>query len=672
MSKRVFLWLVCISCLLGAIPAMAQQPQTPGAPLLLPNAPQRDTNTNKTNTKDWVKQEARMSYRQLNSEKIYSPDTTLHTFHRRRFSQPWYRDLGNQGSPSRSLLFMPENRLGLTLGYHAFDVYRYNVDSLYYYNTTNPYSAFNFQIGSKQEQIAEILHTQNIKPNWNMAVQYRKMTSPGFYNIQRTNHDNFNLTTNYQSRDERYSLYAGVVYNKQQNDENGGLVNMLHLDSSDYSDRKTMPVNFEDNNYGNSSTNRRSSVTNMLREFSVMLHHGYTFGRTDTTYNEDSTSFRTALTPRFGITHHMQLTGEKYQFKDYRPDSLRYDRFFAYSFPLNTTTDSVLTIQKWFRFDNRVMLNGFVGPREKQLSFSAGVGLRYDNFNNEFATGNISFGYYSNYIAGGLQKEALEAGQWSYKADAVFYVTGQAAGSSQINGGIGKGIGKTFGEVVIGVQQNINQAPFNYTYIQNQYDTITASFNKESITRVYARLDLSKLKLSLALTNYIISNYIYLDSAQMPAQYAPAFNLTQLSLRKVFTWRSLVLDNELAYQQLAGDAPINVPQLLGRHQLSIERPIFRRLLKIATGVEARYHTGYAPAGYSPFFNRFYYQNTYTVSNTPELSVFFNFKVKRFRAYFMVDQVQQAFNGGLNNLKITNGYAAQDLSIRFGFNWVMIN
>jgi hypothetical protein len=668
MKQRLIFYCTLLTACLLTVNAWAQQPQPPGAPLLLPNAPQRDTNTNKTNTTDWKSGEARTSYRQLQSERIYTPDTTLHTFHRRRFTQPWYRDLGNHGSPSRSLLFMPEDRLGLTLGYHVFDVYRYMIDSLYYYNTNRPYSMFSFQIGSKQEQTAEILHTQNIKPNWNVAVQYRKITSPGNYIAQRTNHDNFNLSTNYQSKDQRYYLYGGLVYNKEQNDENGGIVNMLMLDSADYADRKNLPTRFQEDGY----SARRSSVSNMHREFSMLLHHGYSFGKVDTTYNEDSTSYRTELTPRFGITHRMQLSSEKYMYKDFRPDSLRYDQFFQYSFPLNTTTDSVMMVQKWLKFDNRILLNGFIGPREKQTSFSVGAGIRYDNFNTEFATGNISKGYYSNYVVGELKKEALEAGQWSYRANATLYVTGEAAGSSQIGGEIGKGIGKTFGEVTIGVQQNLNQAPFNYTYYQNQYDTITASFNKESITKAYGRLDINRYKFSIGLTNYIISNHIYLNELQLPAQYAPAFNLTQLSLRKVFKWRSVVLDNEIAYQQLAGDGPINVPQLLGRHQLSLERAIFRNLLKIATGAEVRYHSDYTPAGYSPFFNRYYYQTAYTVSNTPELSVFFNFKVKRFRAYIMLDQVQSNFNGGINNLKITDGYAAQDMAFRFGFNWALIN
>ena len=101
--------------------------------------------------------------------------------------------------------------------------------------------------------------------------------------------------------------------------------------------------------------------------------------------------------------------------------------------------------------------------------------------------------------------------------------------------------------------------------------------------------------------------------------------------------------------------------LWGRHQLSIESSLFSRNLKVGFGVEARYHTSYAPAGYDAFMNRFYYQSVYTVSNTPEGSVFFNFRIKQFRAYIMADQVQQLY---ASNTIIAPGYAGQNFMIRF--------
>jgi hypothetical protein len=131
----------------------------------------------------------------------------------------------------------------------------------------------------------------------------------------------------------------------------------------------------------------------------------------------------------------------------------------------------------------------------------------------------------------------------------------------------------------------------------------------------------------------------------------------------------LVFDNEFAYQQRSANAPVNIPLLLGRHQLSIEKHLFHSALQMATGIEVSYHSPYTPSAYSPLFNRFYYQNSYQVSNDPITSVFFNFRVKKLRVYIMADQVQQLF---ANNFISAEGYAAQNFMIRFGFKWTLIN
>jgi hypothetical protein len=332
--------------------------------------------------------------------------------------------------------------------------------------------------------------------------------------------------------------------------------------------------------------------------------------------------------------------------------------FFKHKFSTNPQ-DTLFATQHWRHFDNRISLNGFIGKREKQLQFSAGAGARSDNFETDYIVNELTNKIFSNYLTGSIGKEALDTGQWFYNANAMFIVTGEAAGSSTLQGEVGKDLGK-WATLNAGFKQDLNLAPYAYTIYQTQYDTILTSFNKESITLLHAGLSSEKLKLSGGVRSYLISNYIYINEKLSPSQYAPAFNVTQVWLRKMFTWRSLVFDNEGVYQAQSGGGPINVPLLMARHQLSLERYILKHALKVATGVEVRYHSPYNPSGYSPYFNRFYFNNTYEVSNVPETSIFFNFKVKRFRAYIMADQFQQIFTRNII------------MMIRFGFNWVMIN
>jgi hypothetical protein len=352
-------------------------------------------------------------------------------------------------------------------------------------------------------------------------------------------------------------------------------------------------------------------------------------------------------------------------YKDLSPDSLRYVAFFKHIFQAK---DSVYSKQDWFYIDNRLLLNGFAGKRNNALRISAGLGFRSDVFSSYILYGPQTDRTTSTYLLATLKKEALTPGKWFYQASIMSYLLGTYSGNTGFNFDIGKDMGN-WGVIAAGASQQINSAPYNYTKYYNQYDTIVSSFNKESVTQFHLGWLNEKWNFNIQYRNYLLRNYIYLDANQLPVQNATTFNVSQFILRKAFTWKILVLDNELIYQKTSAIATINIPEFIGRHQLAIETQLFNKALAITTGFELRYNTAYNPAAYSPFFNRFYYQTTYFPVNQPEESFFFNFRVKRFRFYLMLDQLQQLFT---RNTIITQGYAAQNFQFRFGFNWVMIN
>lgn len=658
---------LCIAAVcIFTVPVFAQQ--QPGAPLGLPGDKLKDSvSFEQSNTDEWSNDKnIKVQYKLLNSEKTHLPDSAIHTFHRKAYSQPWYIDLGNFGSAVRNLAFTPEERLGPTLGYNALDVYRIKPDSLRFYNTTAPYSLFAFNLGSKLEQNLHILHTQNIKPNWNVAAEYKRIGAGGFFLLQRTIHDMGSVSTNYESINRRYKLKAGVTYNKATQDENGGIADETQLTDPDFNTRTNVDINYANAEANSGSALPRSLVTNSMRDYNVVLQHSYAWGRTDTLYNDDSTKVSITFTPRFSISHHARLSNQQYTYKDKAPDSLRYAPFFNNQFQQN---DSVFTRQKQNTFDNALLLNGFIGKNEKQMRFTAGAGIQVDKFSTRYLVSADFVTYVSNYLLGQIRKEALQPGQWFYGADAKFYVTGIAAGNSLFKAYAGKELGNGIATLQAGIQQNINNAPYSYTLYKNQYDTISNSFDKESITTIFANISSVKYDFNIGIRNYLVANYLYFNQTQVADQYATAFNLLQVSAQKALRWKGFVLDNELMYQQAPGDAPVNLAMLMGRHQLSYESKIFRNALQIATGVEMRYHSPYRTAAYSPIFHRFYYINTYTLSNDPVYAAFFNFKIKRFRCFIMVDQLQTLFTEG--NVINAPGYPAQDMMMRFGFTWPLM-
>jgi len=299
------------------------------------------------------------------------------------------------------------------------------------------------------------------------------------------------------------------------------------------------------------------------------------------------------------------------------------------------------------------LFNGYIGKPGKQLQFNAGAGARYDQFISTPVTIPIADTPYSTtgydrkslastFVEGQIKKEAFTASAWEYGGSARLYTSGQYAGNFSLHTAIGKKLEGISGSFVAGFNQQLGTAPYAYTNYQNIFTNNAYSLNNESVTTVYTALESQRVRASIGARAHIVNNYIYINDKGLPAQYTVPFTIPQLWGRKMFRVGSFYLDNELVYQVVSGNTPVNVPAIMGRHQLSFEKALFNNAIKVATGIECRYNTAYAPAGYNAQLNRFFYQAHDTVNNTPELAVFLNFKIKRFRAFVMGDNLQQLF------------------------------
>ncbi len=619
------------------------------------------TNGKKKMGEDWINEQAKITYNYYNSSVKHYPDTTIHSFHHYQNRKPWWgRDLGNIASPTYNMLYTPEQLTGPQLGYHVWDMHMITLDSLPFYNTTRPYSSFQFMLGSKTEQRAEIMHTQNINPDWNFSFRFRNINSPGFYQLQPVTSNCGSFNTQYASENQKYRMAAAFVYNKFNHDENGGIENDSFLTASAYSNRALIPTN-----YSPGRNAKRSFVANSLRSWDFYVQNSYAWGKADTLYNEDSTSATYQFTPRFRLKHQLQLHNEKHIYKDTRPDSARYAKYVDTAFASNDTLQST---QNWFYVENKFSLNGYLGSGQKLALVEVGIGNRVDNFSEDFRVDKASTSTVSNYLFGQIQKEALEEGQWSYKAAARFFFTGFAAGDFDINGSVGKTL-KNIGGFDAGIRQTLSVAPYAWEHFRTEFFEVTNELNKRSVTNLWANINISKLNIVLGVRNYLMANYLYYNKDWEVQQQSEAFSVLQFYGKKLFVYRSLRFDNEVIYQQPTANAPVNLPAFMLRHQLSVEMNIVKAL-RVAAGVEVRYHTPYYADGYAPLFNQFYVQNDIRIANPIVATLFANFRVGNFRCFVTGDQMQQMLIK--KNVINAPGYPAQNALFRFGFNWVLVN
>lgn len=327
--------------------------------------------------------------------------------------------------------------------------------------------------------------------------------------------------------------------------------------------------------------------------------------------------------------------------------------------------------QRRLVLSNEVLIGGYVGKVAHPLTLTAGAGNEINTFSTNYAIGTISSSIIDNFISGDIMKDTRSSKGWTYHASAKLYLTGRDAGNFSLKGDVSTFLNDryTFRGVY---SQVLHSAPYSWTTYANRYYSFSNSFPNESIIKLSGELLAIPSSIYLTLTDYLISNYLYLNKSALPDQYTGTFNIVQGRIHKDFYFgsnRHFVFRNDIATQQTIGSAPVHLPVLIARQSLSLEKYLFNNKLKIATGLEVRYNTPYYGDNYSPLFNRFFEQTTDLISNVPIVGTYFNFKIKNFRAYFMLDQIQQLFTS--NNVAALH-YPEQNFMIRFGFSWAMVN
>jgi len=613
-----------------------------------------------------------ISFRYLDSTRNYKLDSSINDFTRRYPIPATHIYLGNTGTATRSILFSPSLTSGFDPGFHAFDAYKWKLEKVRFFNTTRPYSELNYLLGSRVEQIIELLHTQNLKPNWNALFQYRLINSPGFYKNQKTNHNNYLLSSWFQSINKRYNNYFVLLDNKLQSSENGGIkTDQNYMDDPVYKDRFNIPTKLGgDGTFGTDFFSTNITTGNKYNEFTILLRQQYDFGQKDSLVT-DSTVVP-LFYPRLRFEHTFQYSKSKYIFQDYNGDSVYYKTY--YDTTLQNPTDTFLLKDKWKEIVNDFSIYQF--PDAKNLQQFIRLGITVQNITGEFASFKKS---YYNLFGHAEYRNKTKDKKWDIEANGKFYFTGLNAGDYQAYISLQRYAGKKQGYIQLGFE-NANSTPsFIYDRHSSFYLLHTVKdFKKENTSHIFGSFFLPFFKLKLSGNYYLLTNYTYLTNYYQLQQESSLFNVLQVSLEKTiqlakhFNWHA-----DLYYQQLIGNAPVHVPAIFTRHRIGYEGNLGFKNLDIAMGVELRYHTAYKADGYSPVLGQFYYQDSINIRNRmPDIAAYVHFRIRPFKAFIRVENLNALRNNGginfTNNNFTAPGYAMPGLQIRLGVYWAFVN
>jgi len=621
--------------------------------------------------RDFSQDSVTLIFRYLDTARFSTPDTSIDDFFRRVPLKPHLLHLGNTGNAARSMLFTPVMKAGWDPGFHAFDPFAFTIAETRFMNTTKPFTEMTYLVGSKLEQQVGILHTQNISPDWNAAVQFRLVNSPGLYNSQNTNHSNIRFNTHYTSRDRRYGAFLIAIKNGLQSAENGGIESdsfVVNRNQAFTRDRFNIPTRMADSVF----TTRnfftvKLNTGNRYEESLLLLRQQYDFGKKDSVVT-DSTVTRFFL-PRLRAEHTLRFDRYDYRFLDIQAgnDSLYYKDRYGFA----RVPDTLEYNDRWRVLSNDFSLIQFPDPKNPLQFLKAGATL--EAFQAGLSARSERFQALSVH---GEYRNRTRNRKWDMLLSGNFHVAGRFAGDYSAEARVRTLLGTRVGFLELGFR-NANRSPSMLFQGLTSFPLMaTASPARENNTQLTALLELPTLHTRLSADYFLLSNYTYYGGFNTPRQHAPLFNILRLGfsrttrLSRYWRWH---LD---AYAQLAAaDAPVNLPLLYTRNRIAYEGRFYRNL-QLSTGLDMRYFTPFRADDYSPVLGQFFLQERQILSNLPDLAAYLNFRIRNFSAFARIENLNTlsfTYGFGFKNANFAApSYPMQDMVMRLGIFWIFVN
>jgi hypothetical protein len=612
-----------------------------------------------------------ISFRFMDSSRLRKFDSSVTDFYKKYPVPASYIDLGNFGNAAKDLVFNPRMNPGWDPGWHSYDIYTFTVDETRFYTTTRPYSELGYLLGGHAEQMINLVHTQNIKPNWNFALQYRLINSPGIFQNQNTNHNNYRFSSWYQSRNKRYQAFLVLVASKIESSENGGLRNASDLDSIAYTNRSTVPTQLGPNSlYNTNFFSANISTGTIYSKGTYLLRQQYDFiGKKDSIVT-DSTVIP-LFYPRFRAEHTIQYSNYNYRFTDQNPDS----SFYIHNYNFISTPDTFGLKDYWRQLINDLSVYQFPYVKNPQQFIKVGISL--ENLWGYFDAGSLTF--YNVFVHGEYRNRTRNQ-KWDVEANGKFYLNGTDAGDYSAFLSLKRLISSQLGSLEIGFR-NVNQTP-SFAFSSESsfgFGVPAGNFKKENTTNLFGFLEEPKLGLKLGASYYLLNNYSYFYNYYQASQQSSLFSILQITGEKQFILhRNWIWHLSVILQQKTGPSPINMPLLLALNQIGYEGKLGYKNLNISFGAELRYYTPYSADGYSPLTGQFFAQNSTTISQQlPDINAYVHLRIRSFTGYARAENLntlQINSNGiGFTNYNfVAPGYPSTGLRLRLGIFWGFVN
>ena len=567
-----------------------------------------------------------------NRETLYTVDTLLDGFQNYNFlqrNQNLYQDLGNLGTPMRTVFFAHSQKIGAMLGMDVFTPYAFDPENVKYYNTRSPFSSLYYVQGGNGIQLLDVEHSRNINSRWNVGFRYQRPTAPKQFaagnidpsqNRQVDSHE-FALYSWYKNIDSTYQILANITVMEHRVKELGSIIprdnanRLIPLDSLFLVEK-----------------DRLANVFNGDAQAALLTNAGSRDSRNQIHFYQQY-----APVPAFQFYHVFDRQQRLNYYRDLDLTTTAMENIFYPELLFTPTTEQET---KYLLYENKIGIKG---------TFTKG---RLNGFNYRFHARRRDYSLTSNFIQNNLKRSENFVGGWLYyylPDSSKFFVEAEympggtndyriraAYQSSLLTGGIYR-----INQSPTLIQQNFLSNHYNWNHTEAA--TIGAAFNNFSSENIYGQL---KVRLggllvqpSIQISN--LDNYIYFDTLASPQQEKNSFRIVRMGLGIQYRLGNFQTVNQAYYTTTTNPAVIRMPELFANSRIAYNI-LFKKVLYIQVGVDLHYKSAYKADAYMPLSQQFHLQDKLELPGYLLADAFATFRVQRVRLFFKMAHVNQGF------------------------------
>lgn len=610
--------------------------------------------------------------RAFNRVELFDYDTT---FNYRFHDYPFQREdvgatwLGMAGSAVMTHNFFKRGKVESVSFFAPYETWTENPESIPIFNTKTPYTELQYSgtlLSStmKESNNLRLFTTQNIFPQLNIALEYRRYGGSGILQNEATDNRTSIVSGNWMGK--RYLAHGGYIHNKVTRGENGGVRDIMWIRDT-LVDAREISVNL-------------SGASNTFKKNTFFFDQSYRLPLSfllklikpgaDSLETENLSSAFVGTSTEY--TTYTKLYNDAISASNSVESAFFNDRF--YINPTKSADSLSMT-----RFDNKVFLRIQPWSENAVLSkIEGGVGNRYLSHympgRNSYLTTPEKTVWNTFYTYAGA--EGHLPGNISWNAFGQIDLIGAEAGDTYL-GADAKMVLHPFRRdrkspmtFSASISEELDTPDLFQQQFHSNHYSWNSSFDKVSTTKIQGSVDIPKWRFAASAGYALLANNIYYDTLGVARQNAEPMSVLSAAVRKDFVIGDFLhLDNSALIQYSSNEEVLPLPLLALNLRWYIQFNVVRKdVMQMQLGADTRYTTPWYLPSYNPVTGTFMAQNAYAYGNCPVFDLFMNIQWKKACLFVKWENAGRGWPMSKRDYFSAHRYISTDREIKVGIWW----